>query len=563
MSYDLKPVKSPRLAGLGLRIFTSLLENRVFSKLLKPMLFKEMGFTLFRSIISDETPTMRPFIVPDTGRMSKSPVKQSELESLMKSTPDNTSGFSFYSINDFARAYREGKADPEAVCDRIIKAIKDSNDRNPPLRAIIKSDEQDIKKQAKLSAERFKNGKPKSIFDGVPVAIKDELDQFPYTTSVGTSFLGDTPVTEDATPVSKLRAAGAILIGKANMHEIGIGITGLNPHHGVVRNPYNPDRFTGGSSSGSGAAVAAGLCPVAIGADGGGSIRIPSSFCGIVGIKATHGRISEHGAAPLCWSVAHVGPIAASARDAALCYALIAGEDSNDPGTIGQPPVHLENIADTNLSNITLGIYEPWFNDASSGVVKACEQTLKSFESQGVQIKKIEIPDLNLFRIAHLITIVSEMATAMDPHYKEHRKDFGLDVRTNLSLGRDFTSRDYIKAQRMRTRAITEFNRVLEQVDAIVTPSTGCTAPIIRKDALPRGESDLETLTEIMRYAGTANFTGLPAISFPAGYDEDGLPVGFQAIGKHWDEHLLLRLAGAAELNVERKKPDIFYDLLA
>ena len=146
--------------------------------------------------------------------------------------------------------------------------------------------------------------KPIGPLDGVPVSVKAELDQIGYGTTVGTSFLGKTPATQDATPVAKLREAGAILIGKTNMHEIGMGVTGLNLHHGVPRNPYRTDSYTGGSSSGSAASVAAGFCPISIGADGGGSIRIPAAFCGGVGLKATYGRVSEHGAAPLCWSAA-------------------------------------------------------------------------------------------------------------------------------------------------------------------------------------------------------------------------------------------------------------------
>ena len=163
----------------------------------------------------------------------------------------------------------------------------------------------DVMKQAREATQRIKAGKPLSIFDGVPVAVKDELDMVPYPTTVGTSFLGKSPAKEDATVVARMRAAGALLVGKTNMHEIGINVTGLNPHHGTTRNPYNTDHFTGGSSSGSATAVAAGLVPVAIGADGGGSIRIPASFCGVFGLKPTFGRVSEHGAAPLCWSVAH------------------------------------------------------------------------------------------------------------------------------------------------------------------------------------------------------------------------------------------------------------------
>jgi Asp-tRNA(Asn)/Glu-tRNA(Gln) amidotransferase A subunit family amidase len=154
--------------------------------------------------------------------------------------------------------------------------------------------------------------------DGVPIAVKDELDQVPYATTAGTRFLGREPASSDATVVARLRSAGALLVGKTNMHEVGLGITGVNPHHGTSRNPYDPARITGGSSSGSAAAVAAGLCPIAVSADAGGSIRIPAALCGVVGLKPTFGRMSERGAAALCWSLAHIGVIGASSADVAL-----------------------------------------------------------------------------------------------------------------------------------------------------------------------------------------------------------------------------------------------------
>jgi Asp-tRNA(Asn)/Glu-tRNA(Gln) amidotransferase A subunit family amidase len=397
----------------------------------------------------------------------------------------------------------------------------------------------------------------------VPVAVKDELDMMPYPTTVGTAFLGKSPAEEDATVVARLRASGALLIGKANMHEIGIGVTGLNPHHGTTRNPYNPDHYTGGSASGPGAAVAAGLCPVAIGADGGGSIRVPSSFCGVVGLKSTFGRVSEFGAAPLCWSVAHLGPLAATATDAALAFGAIAGPDPKDPLSLHQPAPTLEGWDRLDLSDLTLGVYWPWFRHASADVVEGCEALLQQFEVQGARVREVVIPELENGRVAHVITIAAEMSQALGHTYADHHREHGLDVRTNLALARQFTARDYIQAQRVRTRMMAHFDGVLEQVDAIVTPTTGLPAPAIPSAALPDGDSDLTTLTEIMRFATPANLTGLPAISFPAGYNDAGLPLGMQAIGRAWQEHTLLRLALAAEQAVQRQAPLVHYGILA
>jgi len=195
-------------------------------------------------------------------------------------------------------------------------------------------------------------------------------------------------------------------------------------------------------------------------------------------------------------------------------------------------------------------------------MVSTCEAMLKQFERMGARLRDISIPDLEAGRLAHIITIAGEMAQALSHTYADHHREHGLDVRINLVLARAFTARDYVQAQRVRTRMIANFNRALEQADVIVTPTTGLTAPFIPKTALPYGESDLSTLFEIMRFVTPANLTGLPAISFPVGYNNSGLPVGMQAIGHAWQEQTLLRLALAAEQVVERETPQVYYRIL-
>ena len=216
----------------------------------------------------------------------------------------------------------------------------------------------------------------------------------------------------------------------------------------------------------------------------------------------------------------------------------------------------------TDLSGLTLGMYRPWCCHASSGVVETCQDLLTGLEDLGARVREIEIPELNALRIAHLVTITSEMAAGMDRYYRAHRRDFSLEVRADLALARLLTARDYVQAQRVRTRILGHFGRALRQVDAIVTPTTACTAPQLTPDALRLGASDVRTDAAIMRFVVGANFTGLPAISIPAGYDADGLPVGLQAIGRRWQEHLLLRLARAAEQIVDRRPPQLHFQIL-
>ncbi|MFK7911089.1 MAG: amidase [Akkermansiaceae bacterium] len=563
MAYDLKPVKAPKLKGLILRLVTVLMESPLTRPLLMPSVLKSVGVNRFRKRQTQAEPTHFPVIKSQDVQVSKtSPQEIAEQVAAEKNEIDSTQ-FRFSSITDYARAYHEKSISPEEVGERIILAIEESNKIEPPLRAVIKSEAKDIRRQASESAKFLEEGRPRSILEGVPVSIKDDLDMTPYTTHVGTKFLGKEPASEDATLVARLRAAGAILIGKTNMFEIGISPTGNNPIHGFARNPYNLDHDAGGSSGGSAASVSSGMVPLAIGADGGGSIRVPAAHCGVVGLKPTFGRVSTFGEAPLCVSVGHIGPIGATALDTAIGYALTSGQDSKDPMSLEQSPIHLRDFHNLDLSGVTLGIYRQWFEDADPEIVQRCRETLKILQNAGAVIKEVSIACLEETRVAHAVTILTEMAATMEPHYEEHRTDFAHATRINLAMGRAFSSQDYEHAQRIRTEAMSEWNRVLSEVDAVITPTTACAPPYLDPSTKSYGESDLCLLTKIMRFVVCGNLCGLPAISFPAGYTETGLPIGIQAITRHWDEHLLLRLANVAEQHVERQKPTTFYEVIS
>jgi Asp-tRNA(Asn)/Glu-tRNA(Gln) amidotransferase A subunit family amidase len=234
----------------------------------------------------------------------------------------------------------------------------------------------------------------------------------------------------------------------------------------------------------------------------------------------------------------------------------------HDTNSLHQPLPTLDGWDQLNLHGVRLGIYKAWFQHADPEVVAACEIMLDRFTDMGASIREIVIPDLELNRIAHTVTIVSEMVQAMSYTYAEHHREHGLDVRLNLALGQAFNAQDYLLAQRARTRIINNFNHALNDVDMILTPSTAIAAPEIKKGALPDGESDLSTTVEIMRFVTAANMTGLPAVSFPVGYTTKGLPIGMQAIGHAWEESMLLRLALNAEKVVERMKPQMHYMVL-
>jgi Asp-tRNA(Asn)/Glu-tRNA(Gln) amidotransferase A subunit family amidase len=561
-AYDLQPVSLPRLAGKPFGLFVRLLESRVAGAPLVRKMLADLGIPRFRSLAVEAPPSFQP-LWPAAGG---GPVTAAWAALPAAGGPGiaggpEAAGFRPPAIEDYLAAYESGRATPEGIAERALAAIDESDRGDPPLRAFVSLAPRQVMEDARAAAARRQAWLPLGPLDGVPLAVKDEFDLAGHPTRAGTSFLGTSPAHEDAAAVARWRAAGGVVLGKTNMHEIGIGVTGFNRHHGTPRNPYAPGHYTGGSSSGSAAAVAAGLCPLALGADAGGSIRIPAGLCGVVGLKPTYGRVSSIGAAQLAWSLDHYGPIAGSVRDAALGYVLLAGVDPRDPATFGQPPPRVDGIEEPRLDGLRLGIFSPWFDDADPAVVQVCRGLAGQFAELGAQVVEVEIPGLGAAALAHLLLVAGEMTAAMDAYDGEHRRDYGLDVRANLALARSFTARDYVKAQRVRTQTMETFRRVLETVDAVLTPATGVTAPAIRPDVLPDGESDLTTLLAIIRFAFAANLTGLPAIAFPAGYAA-GLPVGMQAMGRPWSEHVLLRLARAAEPLVPRRRPEVFFDLL-
>jgi Asp-tRNA(Asn)/Glu-tRNA(Gln) amidotransferase A subunit family amidase len=577
-AYDLESVKLPRMSGRPLRLFARALNTAPTRAVMMGPLLKQGGITRLRARPLTEAPTFTPLALYGLGTAGQErggeaagyqgPSLAARHLTISGGTSPAPTAARFVSALDLARAYRAGTTTPEQVAERALAAISASDRQSPPLRAFIAIDEAEVRAMARAAGERLRAGRALGLLDGVPVAIKDELDQQGFPTTGGTRFWGRAPATADATVVARLRAAGAVLLGKANMHEVGCSPNGGNPNHGTCRNPYDLGRDAGGSSSGSAAAVAAGFCPLAVGADGGGSIRIPAALCGVVGLKATFGRISEHGALPLCWSVAHVGPIGATVDDVALGYALMAGPDPDDAGSLQQPAVTLDGWDRTDLRGVRLGVFWPWFEHAAPSIVAACRTALDRLVDLGAVVRAVTLPELDLQRVAHAITILSEMAAGTDaalgPGNSGAKAPFSSEAHVNLSIGRAASTVDYLQAQRMRTRAWHHMRPVLAEVDAIITPATAVLAPQLPADlGGSDGWSDLTSATEVMRYVVQGNFLGLPAISFPVAHEaHSGLPIAMQAMGRPWDEALLLCIARLGGDPAARRPPTGYLDLL-
>ncbi len=565
MPYEPTPIGVPRVAGWGLRLLVALAESSLGSPLRQRMA-RDAGILRLRAAQVDDAPALFPVLpaVDDASRSTSTPAATGDLEQIDRLFGEESSaadGHRFESIADFARAFRDGTTTPRQVAERVLEHTRSSEKLSPPMRLFIAQDEYDVLQMADAATARLARGEALGLLDGVPIAVKDEVDQLPYATTLG--GLVPRPAPEhDAAVVARLRSTGAVLVGKTNMNEIGLGVTGINPHHGTVRNPFDPTRITGGSSSGSAATVAAGLCPASVGADGGGSIRTPAALCGVVGLKPTFGRVSGWGSAPVCWSVAHLGPIGVTARDTALLYSVMAGPDERDPHTLTQPVLEWSGWSGS-ARGVRIGVYPAWFEHADAEVVAACRESLRALREAGAEVVEIEIDELGLIHLAHLVSIGSEMVASQERFAEKHLRKFAYDVRLLFALINTLHTGDYVTAQRVRRRAGQQMARLFERVDVIATPATATAATPVPVDALSTGESNLKLLDAIMRYVTVGNLTGVPAISFPAGYTQEGLPVSLQLMGRPWEESLLLRLAHLAEQRCVRRVPRVHYSLLA
>lgn len=548
-TYRRDPVRAPKLSGAPLKALVAAIESPLGAPVVDQIL-RDSGFERFRDADPDgaspmQYPLPRPAVAPpETAR-----------EALCANVM-NASLVECTASLESARRLREafaGGRSPAEVVARANAAI-DRFEATDRMAFFIARRPDEALRDAEASARRWREGAPLSPLDGVPVVVKDEVDVAGYPTTLGTSFLRSVAV-KDATISARLRAAGMVILGKANMNEIGINPIGLNPHWGACRNPWDRGRITGGSSSASAATVAAGLAPVSIGADGGGSIRIPAALCGIVGLKATHGRVPETGVPALCWNVGHAGPMGLTVDDVAALYAIIAGDDGVDTASAQQPAPTLDGLDARDLTGLRVGVCRAYFEDADPDVVARCDEALRALTDAGATVRELPPPELNAVLWSHTVIILSEMRAAMLPHLREDRARFALDSRTNLALAQRFASTDLLHAMRHRHKITRELVAALRDVDLVMTPTTAITAPAIPEHALPDGESNLPVVDALMRFVRVANLSGLPAISVPAGYDRAGMPVGAQLMGRAWEEHTLLRAARVIEAAVPRRTP--------
>lgn len=418
---------------------------------------------------------------------------------------------------------------------------------NPTINAYISFREEAALAEARTAEKEIRAGRTRGPLHGVPVALKDSVFLKDEVTTLGSRIHGDFRPTHDGAVVEKLRGAGAIIVGKLNLHEYAWGLTNDNPYFGVTRNPWDPAKLAGGSSGGSAAAIAADMSFLTIGADAAGSIRVPSAICGGVGLKATYGRVSTFGDFPLAWTLGHVGPMVKDVTDAAATLQAIAGFDPRDPASTDVAVPDFSALLDQDARGLVIGIEEDYFfRDVDSGIEQVVRATIDELVSRGATLKPVRIPALAHAEWACSTTILAEASTVHHENLVARSEDFAPDVRAQLQVGELISAVDYLQAQQVRRQLKQEFSAALADVDVLLTPSMPVLTADVGQQMVELNGRELPLASQFTRFCVPTNLTGHPSMTVPAGV-VDGLPVGVQVIGRAFDEATVLRAGRCIE----------------
>ncbi len=460
-------------------------------------------------------------------------------------------------VHELAQLIEAREVSPVEVTQACLDRTEALNDS---LNALVTIDAEGALSAARKAERSIGDGAYRGALHGVPVAHKDLYATAGLRTTGGSRVLENHVPSEDATVVKRLREAGMITIGKTNTHEFAYGPTNEVSMFGPVANPWDTSRISGGSSGGSGAAVAAGLVPIASGSDTGGSIRMPSSLCGLTGLKPTYGRVSRAGVLPLCWSMDHTGPLAHSARDAALFLQAVAGQDPADEATSAAPVPDYGTQLTGDVSGLRIGVPRSMFFDRAQAEVVACvDNALEVLVAQGARLVPIAVANAEHAAGAALAIYLAEATAYHDDTLGDRAELYSEQVRAFLELGDQLLAKDYLHAQRFRTLFGKELARLFSDVDVIATPATPITATPMGQATVEVNGVDDSVFGALLRNTEPFNLTGLPAVVAPCGRDSDGLPVSLQIVGPAFAEGRVLNTVHAFQCATDwhRARPEL------
>jgi aspartyl-tRNA(Asn)/glutamyl-tRNA(Gln) amidotransferase subunit A len=449
-------------------------------------------------------------------------------------------------LTELAGAIAAGKISAAEATQACLDRIARLDSR---LRTFITLDGAGALARARALDVDLAAGRRRGPLHGVPLAYKDLCHVSGLPTSCGTRSAEYFTSATECTAVARLAAAGAVTLGKLNMSELALGPFGDNPHHGNVDNPWKPGHVSGGSSSGSGAAVAAGLALGALGSDTGGSIRLPAACCGIVGLKPTYGRVSRAGAMPLSWSLDHLGPMARTVRDTALMLEIIAGRDEHDATSSPRPVGALVAALDRPPVGVRVAMPENYYFDGVTPEVRAAVETAaRVLAALGVRVQPLRLPDPATATDVANILARAESAAIHTRVLRERPHELGAAVRSRLEVGLHISAHDYLQAGRLRARLTREFvAEVFAEVDAVLAPAIPEPAPALAVVTAGSADEVVHRMSRFSRLTRPFNVLGLPVITLPCGASADGRPLGLQIVGRPFDESTVLRLAHAYE----------------
>jgi aspartyl-tRNA(Asn)/glutamyl-tRNA(Gln) amidotransferase subunit A len=451
----------------------------------------------------------------------------------------------YMSAGDLSKLVQSKEISPVEIIEAHLTRIDATE---PVLNSFITLLADQARKSARQAEKDIQAGRYKGPLHGIPVALKDLYNTGGVRTTSGSRIFDTFIPTEDCTVAAKFHQAGAILLGKLNMHQFAYGPTGENPDYGHMHNPWNPDMVTGGSSGGSGSAASAGQCTITTGSDTGGSIRIPAALCGIVGLKPTYGLVSRYGLSSLSWSLDHPGPMTRTVEDTAITMNVIAGHDPKDVASAKVDIPDYTSALTGDVKGLRIGIVKEYFEaPLDPQVRKAVMDAISLLESMGAEIKEVSYP---MFNQSQAISSTVLMAEATAYHRDLLEKDghqLYEPVRQRLEAGLFISAAEYLRAQQARSIFDQQGRRLLDEVDLLAGPTEPVTAPEILASKVMAGEQEVGVVGALTQYTRPYNINGFPAISVPCGFSDDGMPIGLQLAGRPFDELTVLRAAHAYE----------------
>ena len=463
----------------------------------------------------------------------------------------------YMSAGDLSRLVSKKEVSPVEIVDAHLSRIQATE---PVLNSFITLLAEEARGSARQAEREIQVGKYRGPLHGIPVGLKDLYNTRGVRTTSGSRIFDNFVPAEDCTVAVRFREAGAILLGKLNMHQFALGPTGENPDYGHMHNPWNPEMVSGGSSGGSGSAVAAGQCTITTGSDTGGSIRIPAALCGIVGLKPTYGLVSRYGLTPLSWSLDHPGPMVRTVEDAALAMNAIAGYDPKDVASANVTvPDYTESLTE-DIRGLRIGVPKEYFEvPLDPEVRQSVQNALSQFESMGAEVREVSFPMFEQSQAISTAVLLAEAAAYYRDIVEKDGDKVYEPVRLRLQAGLFISAADYLRAQQARSLFDRETRELLKEVDLLAGPTEPVTAPRLLAGTVIAGEQEIGTVGALTQYTRPFNINGFPAISVPCGFSNSGLPIGLQLAGRPFDETTVLKAAYAYERATDwhKRRPDI------